>query len=731
MRCNPWRWLWGLIPIAVLGWAAVQIEHARIERDLVERTKSALAQAGLGWADMSFSGRDGALSGKGLEESEPVRAVQVALSTWGVRRVRDFSGLIDKVDRYEWSASRRTDRIRLNGLVPNEQARRQVIGLVKASVPNLEVEDRLRLARGAPPVDIWLGGVGFAIKQLAQLKKGRVELDVASLSVAGKAADVAAYRSVKAALRGALPPGITLKQERVTAPVVNPHVWSASREGDRLTLSGFVPEDGALKAILAAAQYGGSNLRVVDDTEPGDGEVKGWTEAAVAIVRALAKLEEGTADLRDTALTFAGLAESDASAEAARRELQQGLTAAFKVTDDVRVRKPALPVIAPYRTLGELDGGVLTLSGHVPTEEARQTLLAFAQQRFPGTRVHDTLQLGAGQQAGWQTCVETGLEAVARLGNGRASVADRRLQVSGSTRIEALAHSLPESVRARAGGDCDAELRLTFVPPPEPLLRWSAVYDAGEVVLSGQVAGHAAKAELARAAAPLFNGAPVVDRMTVIEAASENWVRTAREGLVLLAQLRRGEARINDQELTISGEAREDAVHAQIREALGRVLPTAYRGRDMVVVRPDPPPTSVGSAQETAAIQPKLSPEAEACQGVLQSLMRTGTIEFARGSAELDAESFATLQRLAEAAAKCEKVRIEVAGHTDIEGLPQYNQRLSERRAQAVVDFLAEAGVPTARMHAVGYGFARPAVPNTTDENKARNRRIEFNVIAD
>ena len=36
MRCNPWRWLWGLVPVALMGWAAVQIEHARIERDLTD-----------------------------------------------------------------------------------------------------------------------------------------------------------------------------------------------------------------------------------------------------------------------------------------------------------------------------------------------------------------------------------------------------------------------------------------------------------------------------------------------------------------------------------------------------------------------------------------------------------------------------------------------------------------------------------------------------------------------
>jgi outer membrane protein OmpA-like peptidoglycan-associated protein len=721
-----------------MGWAAAQIEHARIERDLTTRGRQALAQAGFGWADLSFSGRDGTLSGKAVEEAEPARAMEAALGTWGIRTVRDFSGLIDKADRYEWAASLRDNRIRLNGLVPNEQTRRQVIGIVKASLPNLEVDDRLRLARGAPPTDIWLGGVGFGLKQLAQLKNGgRIDLDVASLSVTGEATDVRAYRSVKAALRGAMPPGIILKQDDVTAPVVKPHVWSARRSGDQLTVAGLVPNEKALEVIVAAARDGGVRLKVVDETQPGEGEAESWTDAAVAVVRALSELEEGSAELRDATLTFSGLAGSEADAVAARKELQQGVKGAFKVSEQVRVRAPLVPVVAPHTTIGNLSGGVLTLSGHVPTEDARQALLTFAAARLPSIQVRDTLQLGLGQQPGWQKCVEIGLAALARLGSGHASLIDRKLELSGRTQADNLVQSLQDTVRNDAGADCDTEVRVALEPRPEPMLRWSAVHDHGQLVLSGQVAGDEARSELVQAAERLFGGARLADHMTVVEQASEKWTRTAREGLAQLARLRRGDAQIDGLELTVSGEAREEAVHSGIREVLALQLPHGYRGRETIVVQPDQPPASASHSQATAAIDARPRPEEErkaevnACQDMLQTVMRTGIIEFERGSAKLDAESLPTLRRLGEVANKCTRVRIEVAGHTDIEGHPDNNQRLSERRAQAVVDFLVEAGVPTARIHAAGYGFSRPLVPNTTDENKARNRRIEFSVAAE
>ncbi len=65
-------------------------------------------------------------------------------------------------------------------------------------------------------------------------------------------------------------------------------------------------------------------------------------------------------------------------------------------------------------------------------------------------------------------------------------------------------------------------------------------------------------------------------------------------------------------------------------------------------------------------------------------------------------------------------------GHTDSIGPDDYNQRLSERRAQAAYDFLVAAGIAPERLRAVGFGESRPAVPNDTEENRAINRRVEF-----
>lgn len=70
---------------------------------------------------------------------------------------------------------------------------------------------------------------------------------------------------------------------------------------------------------------------------------------------------------------------------------------------------------------------------------------------------------------------------------------------------------------------------------------------------------------------------------------------------------------------------------------------------------------------------------------------------------------------------------VTVEGHTCSIGSDAYNQTLSERRAKAVVKYLVDdVGVPASKLNAVGYGESRPAYSNDTEENRAKNRRVEF-----
>jgi outer membrane protein OmpA-like peptidoglycan-associated protein len=97
---------------------------------------------------------------------------------------------------------------------------------------------------------------------------------------------------------------------------------------------------------------------------------------------------------------------------------------------------------------------------------------------------------------------------------------------------------------------------------------------------------------------------------------------------------------------------------------------------------------------------------------------------------ELKAESKAELQKLVEFLQLNKTVRIEISGYTDDVGNQQANVVLSEKRANSVYQYLSANGIMATRLVYKGYGEAQPIAPNTTDDNRALNRRTEFMIIA-
>jgi outer membrane protein OmpA-like peptidoglycan-associated protein len=73
-----------------------------------------------------------------------------------------------------------------------------------------------------------------------------------------------------------------------------------------------------------------------------------------------------------------------------------------------------------------------------------------------------------------------------------------------------------------------------------------------------------------------------------------------------------------------------------------------------------------------------------------------------------------------------ESVSVSVEGHTDGEGPAEYNRGLSQRRAEAVRDYLARKDIAPERMQAQGFGEDRPVQSNATSAGRAANRRVEF-----
>ena len=130
----------------------------------------------------------------------------------------------------------------------------------------------------------------------------------------------------------------------------------------------------------------------------------------------------------------------------------------------------------------------------------------------------------------------------------------------------------------------------------------------------------------------------------------------------------------------------------------------------------------------TPAPAPEPTPEPEA--PVAQVVRVELDVKFDFDKAVVKPNSYGDVKNLADFMAQYPATNVEVAGHTDSVGPDAYNQKLSQRRADAVKQVLVKDGIDASRVSSVGYGESRPVADNATEAGRAVNRRVEAQVEA-
>ena len=152
-------------------------------------------------------------------------------------------------------------------------------------------------------------------------------------------------------------------------------------------------------------------------------------------------------------------------------------------------------------------------------------------------------------------------------------------------------------------------------------------------------------------------------------------------------------------------------------------------------------------AQIQAAQKAKLEEEAKAAEAArlaalktkrkmelktkIENLFKVENIEFNVNKSTLTTKGQDTVNKLASILKEYSSVNIEIAGHTDSDGSEKYNQKLSQSRVDMVKTKLIAQQIDASRLTAKGYGETKPLVPNTTRANKAKNRRVEINILGE
>lgn len=307
-------YLTGLVSVVALPfiawWGVNQSPQsaAALEARLQARAAQSLQSAGIDWARVDMEGQTAILSGAAPSADAVEEAAAIVLRSSGQGGV--FLGGVAQVETrvepaapvypYVWTAEKQPDGgLLLSGHVPSRAARAALVLEAEAMV-NGPVVDRMTLAPGAPRGN-WQGMARFAIEQVAALDAGSASLHDTSYTVRGQLADDALRARLVQSARAVAAPFSGL------ALIDGPALWSATRAGDQLILSGTVPGDADRRALMTLARrsFGG---QVIDEMTVEAMPAADWINGAKAGLGQFAQFASGrmTYDTATGSFAFAG-----------------------------------------------------------------------------------------------------------------------------------------------------------------------------------------------------------------------------------------------------------------------------------------------------------------------------------------------------------------------------------------------------------------------------------------
>lgn len=428
-----------------------------------------------------------------------------------------------------------------------------------------------------------------------------------------------------------------------------PYSWSAMRQGNLVTLSGFVPDEATAMATLSAARALAPGLKIDDQQKVAFGAPVGFAELAGALMRDLGRLSAGKVALDDARYCVEGTAATPESFQALREAAAATAPKGFTRVDCMLA--PA--TVSPYRWSAEKNAsGAITVSGYYPSDAMRREITALLGRAFPsGAAVSDRMLLAAGEPSAFATRVTRAIADLARLRSGKAEIEGDAYRISGQGPADHEAcEGLKLNIAQGDGPDSVALASIACPPPPPPAprsepvpapttdaspapsaptpsapapasqpsapiapapaapspaattepqpvppvaarpLQWRAEKSESGIVLSGAAPDAAAKAAVLAAARAALSGGEVVDR-TVIEArprGGPDYGEATRFALGLLGKMAQGSVSLAGSALSLTGAAADKAGWQVLEDALkAKALPAglSLSGRPALTLR--------------------------------------------------------------------------------------------------------------------------------------------------
>ena len=355
------------------------------------------------------------------------------------------------------------------------------------------------------------------------------------------------------------------------------------------------------------------------------------------------------------------------------------------------------------------------LTGYVPSLEDHETLKTIAASLF-GSNVTDHVRVAAGEpRMDWIGAIKFAIGQLANLGNGKVTLGENSYSIEGEAATPGDLRRYPRDQRPYAAceprgrqGRCGAaDVRRPTASP------WRAARRRSRSTAMRR--SEKDKQAILDAAHKKFGSLEIVDKLGFASGAAGELRR--RRDRSPSARWRALPAAAPRSSITSS----PSKAAPTIRSAAEEIASTAADGL----------PEGFAGATSITLLQTGQPVPPERCRDLLQNELQKGTHRIQRQQGRASPTTvFGLLDRVAAIFARCPEVKVEVGAHSDSDGSSSKNRDLTQARAEAIVDYLVDAGVERERLKAVGYGEDKPVAENTTKAGKAANRRIEFTVAA-
>jgi OOP family OmpA-OmpF porin len=422
--------------------------------------------------------------------------------------------------------------------------------------------------------------------------------------------------------------------------------------------------------------------------------------------RSLSALKE---TILDKAVVEANGRDLTLAADAFSDEGRRSSVAIAEAVPGVRLVKDRINIVPeakPFAWTAERNVSRVTVSGNVALPAARTRLMDSARANANGVEVLDQMVFARGVPPRFDAAALLLIDQLGKLREGKVAISDTTVRLNGTARDLGGREAIAAALKNLPEGFTVAENAITA---PPYIFQVNKDPVAGTLTFNGYVPDNTVHAALIAAAERKFLKDKIIDNLKSSVGASSNFAAAATAALGALSRLSTGSLTLSDRDVKLTGDAFYDVAAEQIKSELAAELPQAWRANAEVTTKP------AASAVDSTV-----------CQRLFSDLLTVGKISFESGKSNIDKDSRGLLDRLVEIALRCPSASLEIGGHTDADGEESANLALSERRAQAVVEFLEKAGLPIERLRALGFGQTQPVASNDTPEGKAQNRRIEF-----